>query len=193
MKDWKQYCVDENFVGIGSTRKVYRVADCVIKVHMHPIGYKQSVKELEIYKWMVEGGLDDLFAETCYVDECISVQKYVKPLEKRNHQAFEIDSTTDQHLLPEKYEEVLKILDKQFDSFDLKDSDNYGLDTDNKLVFIDYGMTRKLYEEEWVPLAESGIIRKITIDTCTGCGIEKELRMYGDDDTDKRCYECGKE
>jgi hypothetical protein len=193
IENWKEYCMEENFIGIGSTRKVYRVGDYVIKIHIHPIGYKQSVKELEIHKWMVEEGLGELFAKTYYVDEDISIQKYVNPLELRNNQSFEIDVKNDQELLPNRYEEVFLILDEKFDSFDLKDSGNYGLDVNNKLVFIDYGMTKTLYEKGWVPLAESGVLPQIDFTVCTVCGMEKELRMYGEDDMDKRCYACGKE
>lgn len=40
IKNRDKYCIDENFVGIGSTRKVYRILDYVIKLHIHPIGYK---------------------------------------------------------------------------------------------------------------------------------------------------------
>lgn len=193
IKNRDKYCIDENFVGIGSTRKVYRILDYVIKLHIHPIGYKQSLKELEIYKYMLEKGWNELFAETYYVDESISVQKYYKPLELRNNQTFEIDSMREEQLIPHVYEEVLKLLDKEFDSFDLKDSSNYGLNNSNKLVFIDYGMTKRLYETEWVPLAESGVLPQIYFDFCRVCGIEKELRMYGENDKDKRCYLCGKE
>lgn len=99
----------------------------------------------------------------------------------------------EEQLIPHVYEEVLKLLDKEFDSFDLKDSSNYGLNNSNKLVFIDYGMTKRLYETEWVPLAESGVLPQIYFDFCRVCGIEKELRMYGENDKDKRCYLCGKE
>lgn len=193
IKNRDKYCIDENFVGIGSTRKVYRILDYVIKLHIHPIGYKQSLKELEIYKYMLEKGWNELFAETYYVDESISVQKYYKPLELRNNQTFEIDSMREEQLIPHMYEEVLNLLDKEFDSFDLKDSSNYGLNNSNKLVFIDYGMTKRLYETEWVPLAESGVLPQIYFDFCRVCGIEKELRMYGENDKDKRCYLCGKE
>lgn len=193
IKNRDKYFIDENFVGIGSTRKVYRILDYVIKLHIHPIGYKQSLKELEIYKYMLEKGWNELFAETYYVDESISVQKYYKPLELRNNQTFEIDSMREEQLIPHMYEEVLNLLDKEFDSFDLKDSSNYGLNNSNKLVFIDYGMTKRLYETEWVPLAESGVLPQIYFDFCRVCGIEKELRMYGENDKDKRCYLCGKE
>ncbi|MEB2282693.1 protein kinase [Lysinibacillus xylanilyticus] len=193
IQNWNQYCRDENFVGIGSTRKVYRVLDYVIKVHLHPIGYKQSINELEIYTSMADKGLDRLFAQTYYVDEFISVQKYYKPLELKNNQSYEVKVEENRRLIPNLFDEVLEILDKNFDCFDLIDSSNYGLNNDGKLVFIDYGMTKKLYEKEWVPLAEGGILPQIHCDFCIVCGLEKELRMYGDDDKDKRCYDCGKE
>ncbi|MDD1505676.1 protein kinase [Lysinibacillus sp. CNPSo 3705] len=193
IQNWNQYCIDENFVGLGSTRKVYRVLDYVIKVHLHPIGYKQSKNEIEIYTSMADKGLDRLFAQTYYVDEFISVQKYYKPLELKNNQSYEVKVEENRRLIPNLFDEVLEILDKNFDCFDLIDSSNYGLNNDDKLVFIDYGMTKKLYEKEWIPLAEEGILPQIHFDFCIICGLEKELRMYGDYDKDKRCYECGKE
>ncbi|MEN2466139.1 hypothetical protein [Ornithinibacillus sp. JPR2-1] len=191
--NWKHYCNKDSFIGIGSTRKAYRVLDYVIKVNLHPIGYQQSKAEYDIYQVMEERGLAELFAETYYVDEAISIQKYYKQVETRAGQSFEIDLEKDQSLLPPKYGEVLHLLDTVFDSFDLRDSSNYGLNADNKLIFIDYGMTKALYESEWVPLAEAGVLPQIYVEPCIVCGEEKELRMYGDDDSDKRCYECGKE
>lgn len=193
IQNWKQYCSDENFVGIGSTRKVYRVLDYVIKVHLHSIGYKQSKKEFEIYTSMADKGLEQLLAQTYYVDKFISVQKYYKPLELKNNQSYEVKVEEYRHLIPNLFDEVLEVLDKKFDSFDLVDSSNYGLNDDGKLVFTDYGMTKSLYEKEWVPLAEEGKLPQIHYDFCSDCGIEKELRMYGDNDLDKRCYDCGKE
>lgn len=193
IQNWKMYCKKENFVGIGSTRKVYRVEDFVVKVHLHNLGYKQSQNELEIFTSMVDKGLDPLLAPTYYVDEFISVQQYFKPLELKDNQTYEIKVQEHQHLLPNLYGEVLDILDKEFDCFDLKDSSNYGLNREGKLVFTDYGMSKSLYEQEWVPLAEKGILPQIYYDFCTVCGLEKELRMYGGMDRDKRCYDCGKE
>lgn len=46
---------------------------------------------------------------------------------------------------------------------------------------------------QWVPLADAGILPQIYYETCNVCGVEKELRMYGDQDNDKRCYACGKQ
>lgn len=53
-------------------------------------------------------------------------------------------------------------------------------------------MSKDLYENQWVPLAEAATIPQIEYDLCVNCGVKKELRMYGDNDDDKRCYECGK-
>ena len=62
-----------------------------------------------------------------------------------------------------------------------------------KLTFIDYGISKNLYTNSWVPLAEAGIIPQIDVEVCGMCGLKKELRMYGDHDLDQRCYSCGKE
>lgn len=136
-ENWNKYCSEENFIGIGSTRKVYRVDEYVIKLHLHKLGYKQSQNELHIYNVMAEKGL--------HVDETISIQKYSQPLELKNHQSFEIDGNIDAQLIPDLYEEVLELLDQDFDCYDLKDSSNYGMNEQGKLTFIDYGMSKNLY------------------------------------------------
>jgi len=89
IENWNNYCNEENFIGIGSTRKVFRVTDYVVKLHIHLIGYKQSKNELDIYNVMVKKGLNELFAQTYYVDECISIQKYYQPLQLKDNQSFE--------------------------------------------------------------------------------------------------------
>ena len=193
MEKWKAYCTAENFIGIGSTRKAFRVKDYVLKVNIHPLGYQQSKNEFVIYKAVKEIGLTELFAEIYMVDELLSIQKYYHPLEMENNQTYEIDMQAHRKLIPERYKETLDLLDTKFDSFDLKDSSNYGLNAKGKLTFIDYGMNKSLYEAEWVPLAKAGILPQIHFDYCKVCGIEKELRMYGENDSDKRCYSCGKE
>lgn len=193
IRNWKLYCKEQNFVGIGSTRKVYRVLDYVIKVNLHPIGYNQSQNEFEIFIAMANKSLDSLLAQTYYFNDFISIQKYYVPLELIDNQSYEINLENHSHLIPDSFEKVLNELDKNFDCFDLKDSSNFGLDNEGKLVFIDYGMTKSLYESKWVPLAEEGILPQTYFDSCISCGVEKELRMYGDNDNDKRCYECGKE
>ncbi|WP_107842115.1 hypothetical protein [Metasolibacillus meyeri] len=87
---------------------------------------------------------------------------------------------------------AINMIDKELDGFDYKDSGNYGINENGNLVLIDYGMTKKLYEKEWVPLAQKGIIPQIHFQQCTICKLEKELRMYGEADTDIRCVDCGK-
>ncbi|MBP0725305.1 hypothetical protein J5Y03_08890 [Bacillus sp. RG28] len=44
IQDWKKYWINEKFIGIGSTRKVYRYGDFVIKANLNDIGYSQSLK-----------------------------------------------------------------------------------------------------------------------------------------------------
>ncbi|KZE36393.1 hypothetical protein AV656_14720 [Bhargavaea cecembensis] len=193
IRDWRTYCTEENFLGIGSSRKVYKAGEWVIKVHLHPIGHLQSLNEMVICNAMKAKGLGSMFAEVHYVDERIAIQRYCAPIKRMNNQSFEIDMKEHASLLPDHYEEALRTLDREFEGFDLKDSDNYGLNKRRKLVFIDYGMTRSLYEKEWVPLAESGVLPQIDFDVCDRCGEKKELRMYGKADQDKRCYSCGKE
>ncbi len=193
IKNHANFCIEENFIGIGSTRKVYRISDYVIKKHLHPLGYKQSLQELEIYNSMVDKGFNELFAEVYYVDERFAVQKYYKPIEMKYNQSFDIDVMREAHLIPNKYEDILNLLGKDYDNFDIKDSGNYGLNDEGKLVFIDYGMTKTIYENEWVPLAESGELPQIHFDFCGVCKEQKELRMYGENDKDKRCYVCGKQ
>lgn len=164
ISNWNKFCKEENFIGIGFTRKVYRLSDYAIKVHLHPIGKFQSIRESEVCNEMGKRNLNYLFAETFYVGESISIQKYYVPLELRNNQSYDITVEEDVHFIPNRYEEVLSILDKEFDCFDLKDSSNYGLSNEGKLVFIDYGMNKNLYETEWVPLAESGKLPQIFFD-----------------------------
>lgn len=174
IQNWSQYCKEDNFVGIGSTRKVYKVSDYVIKVHLHPIGCKQSLNELEIYTSMNKKGLDVLLARTYYVDDYISIQKQYKPLELKGNQSYEINAEEHSLFIPNLFGTVLDVLDSEFDCFDLKDSSNFGLDSNHKLTFIDYGMTRRLYEERWVPLAEEGILPQIDFDFCDICKVKKE-------------------
>lgn len=191
--NWNSYCKDENFVGIGSTRKVYKVSNYVIKVHLHSNGYKQSQNELKVFSAMEKKGLDSILAKTYYVDDFISIQDFYHPLELIDNQSYEINSEIHSHLIPDLFETVMDELDKNFDCFDLKDSSNFGLNNNGKLVLTDYGMTKELYEKEWVPLAEEGLLPQIYFESCNTCGEKKELRIYGDNDIDKRCYDCGKE
>ncbi|MFD1928987.1 protein kinase [Sporosarcina siberiensis] len=191
--NWNSYCKDENFVGIGSTRKVYKVSNYVIKVHLHSNGYKQSQNELQVFSAMEKKGLASILAKTYYVDDFISIQDYYLPLELIDNQSYDINPEIHSHLIPDRFETVMNELDKNFDCFDLKDSSNFGLNNNGKLVLTDYGMTKELYEKEWVPLAEEGLLPQIYFESCNTCGEKKELRIYGDNDIDKRCYDCGKE
>ncbi|MEX3622948.1 protein kinase [Viridibacillus arvi] len=192
ISNWQPYCIEENCIGIGSSRKVYRVDEFVIKVHLHPIGYKQSLNEIEIYEYMKARNVSDLLAEMVYVNEDICIQRYYENLELKNNQTYELNVVEDCRISP-KLKALLRELDQRFDSFDLKDSSNFGLNAEGNLVLIDFGMTKNLYETEWVPLAEAGKLPQIYFEKCRVCGIEKELRMYGQKDKDRRCYDCGKQ
>jgi len=110
-----------------------------------------------------------------------------------DYQSFNIRERESFWKFPTHYDECMEILDKKFDSFDLKDSSNYGINEKNELVFIDYGMSKQLYNEQWVPAVERGEVPHIEIHKCDICGIRKEIRIYGEADNDRRCLECGKE
>lgn len=43
IENWTIYCTKNNFIGLGSSRKVYRFKEFVIKVHLNHIGYYQSL------------------------------------------------------------------------------------------------------------------------------------------------------
>ena len=72
--DWKKYCIDENFIGIGSTRKVFRYYEYVIKVNIHNMGYSQSLKEQQIYEYMKSEGYGHIFAPVYLVNEEVCIQ-----------------------------------------------------------------------------------------------------------------------
>ena len=186
-------CTEDHFVGIGSTRKVYRWKDFVVKVNLHSIGHQQSIRELEIYEYMQANGFGELFAPTYYVDEEICIQQYFPELPMMDHQSYDIHEQSEFQKFPNKYKECVELLDEKFDIFDIKDSSNYGLNERSELVFIDYGMSKKLYEDAWVPAAENGEIPQIDVLACDKCGIVKEIRMYGEADSLIRCHSCGKE
>lgn len=119
------------------------------------------------------------------------VQPFYEQLPFINHCSYDIDLEKDRRIT-EDLKTALNVIDKELDGFDFKDSGNYGLNEYGRLVLIDYGMTKKLYEEQWVPLAEAGTLPQIRVENCRVCNIVKELRMYGENDTDHRCVTCGK-
>lgn len=180
------------FVGIGSTRKVYKYESLVIKMHLHRIGYLQSVKEQAIYNELNQKGRGDFIAPILYVDEKITIQPFYTSLPLKNGQTYNIDLEGDKRLTQE-LRTVIAEIDQKYDGFDLLDSGNYGLNQNGKLILIDYGMTKMLYESEWVPLATAGILPQIFFEKCQVCGQDKELRIYGENDMDRRCVGCGKE
>ncbi|MGN7479543.1 protein kinase [Solibacillus silvestris] len=179
-------------IGIGSTRKVYRYENLVIKTFLHPIGYAQSKNEYEMYQTLEMQGLEKHIAPILFMSEKYVVQPFYEQLPLMNHCSYDIDLEMDPRMT-EDLKAALNVIDKELDGFDFKDSGNYGLNEDGLLVLIDYGMTKKLYEEQWVPLAEAGTLPQIRFEKCRVCNVEKELRMYGEADIDNRCVTCGKD
>lgn len=179
-------------VGIGSTRKVYRFEGIVIKTFLHPIGYVQSKNEYEMYKTLEMLGLDKHIAPILFLSDKYVVQPFYEQLPLHNHCSYDIDLENDPRM-KEDLKTAIEVIDLELDGFDFIDSGNYGLNEEGHLVLIDYGMTKKLYEEQWVPLAEAGTLPQIRLEKCRVCNIEKELRMYGENDTDNRCVTCGKD
>lgn len=183
---------EAEMIGIGSTRKVYRYENVVIKTYLHPIGYAQSKNEYDMYKSLEILGLEKHIAPILYISEKYVVQPFFEQLPLNNHCSYDIDLEMDSRMT-EDLKAALNVIDKELDGFDFKDSGNYGLNKDGNLVLIDYGMTKKLYENQWVPLAEAGTLPQIRFEKCRVCNVEKELRMYGEADTDNRCVTCGKD
>ncbi|QUW20275.1 hypothetical protein JSQ81_10325 [Sporosarcina sp. Marseille-Q4063] len=179
LRDWQSFCVENNFVGIGSTRKVYRWENYVFKVNLHEIGYLQSQRELEIYKYMKKNDFGKMFAPTYYADEQVCIQHYFKELPMYDYQSFDINERVGFWDFPNQFEECLELLDTKFDVFDIRDSSNYGLNNKNELVLIDYGMSKTLYETAWVPAAENGEVPQIEIEVCEACGIKKSCEFTG--------------
>ena len=179
-------------IGIGSTRKVFRYEDFVIKTFLHPIGYAQSKNEYDMYKSLEALGLEKHIAPNLFISEKYVIQPFYEQLPLNNNCSYDIDLEMDSRMT-EDLKTALNVIDKELDGFDFEDSGNYGLDKDGKLILIDYGMTKKLYEEQWVPLAEGGTLPQIRFEKCRVCNVEKELRMYGENDTDNRCVDCGKD
>lgn len=181
-----------DMIGIGSTRKVYRFEDIVIKTFLHPIGYVQSKNEYEMYKSLEMQGLDKHIAPILFLSEKYVVQPFYEQLPLHNYCSYDIDLENDPRMM-EDLKTAIEVIDLELDGFDFKDSGNYGLNEEGHLVLIDYGMTKKLYEEQWVPLAEAGTLPQIRFEKCRVYNMEKELRMYGENDTDNCCMTCGKD
>ncbi|MBB2479294.1 protein kinase [Bacillus sp. APMAM] len=193
IENWHSLCTKENFIGLGSTRKVYRFNEYVIKVHLNHIGYLQSLRELEIYQYIKQTKYAHIFSPVFYVDKEVCIQQYYQEVPMYDNQTFDIHERSGYWTFPIHYDECIEVLDNEWDVFDIKDSSNYGINEKQKLVLIDYGMSKTLYEKEWVPAAEKGEVPQIEVHICRGCGTQKEIRMYGKDDSDIRCIACGKE
>ena len=182
---------EANMIGIGSTRKVYKYKNYVIKTFLHPLGYKQSMNEKHMYDVLHEKGIAEHIAPVLFLNEHYMVQPLFQPLPLEQECTYDLNLQSDPRLTKD-LSKALQLLDSELDGFDFLDSGNYGLNNQGELVLIDYGMTKTLYEQEWVPLAEAGILPQIYSKMCNSCGIEKDIRLYGEQDTDIRCVACGK-
>lgn len=187
---YTQSKVQAKFIGLGSTRKVERYDDFVVKSFLHPLGEKQSRLEEKMYARLYSQHLHQYIAPILYVDEAVCVQPYYRPV-PADYGHYQIDFETDPRVT-DSLRQAIHLLKDEFACYDIFDSSNYALNKEGKLVLIDYGMTYDMYKEEWKPLARQGVLPQITIGTCQECGIEKELRIYGIDDPDRRCVSCGK-
>ena len=183
---------DENFAGIGSTRKAYKYKQFVVKEYLHEIGYLQTENEDTVYKILHAKGLAQHVAPILYYDKNIMIQPFHEQLPLIENSSYELQ-LQDETRLTADLKEALHMIDHVLDGFDFKDSSNYGLDDKGHLILIDYGMTKELYERKWVPLAEAGILPQISFEACQSCGVETEIRTYGREDADRRCVACGKE
>lgn len=186
-------CVEQNCIGLGSTRKVYRYGNFVIKLHLNEIGFLQSLREYKIFGQMKESQFSHLFAPVYYVEDKFSIQHFFDNIPFINEQSYDIYEEKGNWVFPQLFHECMEYLDKKWDSFDVKDSSNFGLNENNELVLIDYGMSKSLYENKWVPAAEKGDVPQIEVHICDMCKTNKEIRMYGEEDQDIRCVSCGKE
>ncbi|WP_374966748.1 protein kinase [Lysinibacillus sp. RS5] len=132
-----QLMIPENFVGIGSTRKVFRFKHWVIKKHLHEIGYIQSQNEQKIHQALKKVGLANYIAPILYLDEKISIQPYVQTLPLVNGETFDIDYKTDLRISVN-LKEAIEEIERAHDGFDFLDSSNYGEDDQSQLILIDY-------------------------------------------------------
>lgn len=180
-----------NMVGIGSTRKVYKYNNYVIKTFLHPLGYTQSMNEKHMYDVLHNKGIAKHIAPVLFLNENYMVQPLYQQLPLKQDCTYDLNLKAEPRLTKD-LSDALQILDTELDGFDFLDSGNYGLNRQGELILIDYGMTKTLYEQEWVPLADAGILPQIYSKVCSSCGLEKEIRLYGEQDVDIRCVACGK-
>ncbi|MBM7699728.1 hypothetical protein [Kurthia huakuii] len=178
------------FIGLGSTRKVDRFDQFVVKTFLHPLGEKQSHLEQQMYERLYQENLHANVAPILHMDENVCVQPYYRPV-PADLGNYAIDFETDPRVT-DSLRQAIHLLKDEMDCYDIFDSSNYALNKEGKLMLIDYGMTYEMYMTEWLPLARQGILPQISMGRCESCGVVKELRLYGEDDPDRRCVSCGK-
>ena len=128
-------------IGVGSTRKVYRYENLVIKTFLQPIGYTQSKNEYDMYISLEAIGLEKHIAPILFINEKYVIQPFYEQLPLKNHCSYDLDLEADSRMT-EDLKAALHVIDKELDGFDFKDSGNYGLNEVGLLVLIDYGMTK---------------------------------------------------
>lgn len=195
IKNWQKYCTEENFIGEGTTRTAYRVKDKVIKKHTHPIGHKQSVNELNLYKKLKGTKLEKFIAPIHYVSEEFQITDYYEEIEKNEDgsgfalDCYDFDSATLKLYFYEDEEEFYDYI-AQNGVEDTLSSLNNGIDKNGRVVLIDYGMNNSLYQE-FFEETKKGIIPIFSLETCEKCKRDFEYKYYiGKEKTYYICSNC---
>lgn len=119
---------DENFAGIGSTRKAYKYKQFVVKEYLHEIGYLQTENEDTVYKILHAKGLAQHVAPILYFDKNIMIQPFYEQLPLIENSSYELQlQLQEETRLTADLKEALHMIDHELDGFDFKDSSNYGL------------------------------------------------------------------
>lgn len=119
LENVEQLIKNAEMIGLGSTRKVYRYDDFVIKTFLHPIGYAQSKNEYEMYKSLEALGLEKHIAPILYISEKYVVQPFYEQLPLINNSSYDVDLKTDSRMT-EDLKAALNVIDTELDGFDFK-------------------------------------------------------------------------
>ena len=187
------YCMDQQKVGLGSTRAVYRHGDYVIKKHLHAVGYQQSQNEQCFYRLLKEKAMDENVGAIHYVSESHMIGEYVTPLP-----VYDDGTGYDLHdFVPEEPNEryhpthtaATDFLVEQGVVYDeLLYSTNAGVNQQGFIVYVDYGMTHELSIAHQQGV-ENGDIPIYLHDECDGCREVKVCRVF-DNQTEIICLDC---
>lgn len=138
------HCVDHNLIAVGTTRKVFKMGDYVVKQHISPNGYEQSTKECDFYN-ALPSHLQTWFARPYYVSPEYAIFEYVKPYEKGldgnyYHTSFKDIISKEKHNNLENFLRELELKTKEYAiSFAKLITDlNVGVKR-GEIKFVDYG------------------------------------------------------